>query len=1101
MDFASKYVYDYENSDEECVSEDELEHGMTLSDDESDYDELAPRAVAAAAVAYDNVGETTKDPVVADAAVYDNAEEQRYEEIPGGGPPLAGGAPPPPPPLPPRSGGFFSSFFSSLRGSSSKPKEHASAPKPGQLKSEKKKKKMSHWRSVPAAGVTQANVQGKKFRRADTNVVSIKFQTLTSPSHMHTGDPVSCSKCQALLSHISKLHNQGEDQVWTCEFCGEGNIVDLVPEEMPQKEDVTYMIQPAPVTTASGKSGADESVVIFVVDTSGSMCVTTEVPGKVNLRGRERLSRLQSFNERHEDQHLPGQRHDVTYVSRLQGVQAAVAHQLAELEKDHPNRRVALIEFNNEVRGGPPLAGGAPPPPPPLPPRSGGFFSSFFSSLRGSSSKPKEHASAPKPGQLKSEKKKKKMSHWRSVPAAGVTQANVQGKKFRRADTNVVSIKFQTLTSPSHMHTGDPVSCSKCQALLSHISKLHNQGEDQVWTCEFCGEGNIVDLVPEEMPQKEDVTYMIQPAPVTTASGKSGADESVVIFVVDTSGSMCVTTEVPGKVNLRGRERLSRLQSFNERHEDQHLPGQRHDVTYVSRLQGVQAAVAHQLAELEKDHPNRRVALIEFNNEVTVIGDGSGTPITVTGDKLTSKDALVDIASDLQLPKNVKDTRQNLDKKVFDLEEGGGTALGPALLIAVAMASKYTASKVIICTDGMANVGLGRLDEENSQEAAEEFYTEVGQMAVDKGVGVSVITIKGTDCKLVELGKVADTTGGQVNIVDPLKLTQEFGSILADPIIATNVTATFILHKGLYIRDEESKESRATKFIGNVTVDTEVTFEYGVRHQKKQKKEKKNEEEGKEEVADAQVTTEKTESEAGAEVGAEAGPKVEAGAGAKVEAEAGDEVGAETGAKIGAEAGPSTGDAGVGDLSELPFQLQIKYTDLEGSQAMRVLTQSKPITKDRNVAEREMNLQVIGAHTAQTTARLALQGDYTASRLNAFTKQRLVSRHTKTNTSARAAYRQFFCNIAPIEQTVNAQLQSERQLYGGSTHSDDEMDEVSEVAEACVSAPPNLGNKKGKKGLKKLKSRKAECNDALYEQLFKAQRSKSEAFSTPKSDG
>ena len=37
----------------------------------------------------------------------------------------------------------------------------------------------------------------------------------------------------------------------------------------------------------------------------------------------------------------------------------------------------------------------------------------------------------------------------------------------------------------------------------------------------------------------------------------------------------------------------------------------------------------------------------------------------------------------------------------------------------------------------------------------------------------------------------------QVNIVDPLKLTQEFGSILADPIIATNVAATLQLHKGL----------------------------------------------------------------------------------------------------------------------------------------------------------------------------------------------------------------------------------------------------------------------------------------------------------------
>lgn len=37
----------------------------------------------------------------------------------------------------------------------------------------------------------------------------------------------------------------------------------------------------------------------------------------------------------------------------------------------------------------------------------------------------------------------------------------------------------------------------------------------------------------------------------------------------------------------------------------------------------------------------------------------------------------------------------------------------------------------------------------------------------------------------------------QVNIVDPLKLTQEFSTILADQIIATNVVATCHLHKRL----------------------------------------------------------------------------------------------------------------------------------------------------------------------------------------------------------------------------------------------------------------------------------------------------------------
>lgn len=38
-----------------------------------------------------------------------------------------------------------------------------------------------------------------------------------------------------------------------------------------------------------------------------------------------------------------------------------------------------------------------------------------------------------------------------------------------------------------------------------------------------------------------------------------------------------------------------------------------------------------------------------------------------------------------------------------------------------------------------------------------------------------------------------------MNTVDPMKLTQEFGNILADPIIATRVVASFIVHRGLSV--------------------------------------------------------------------------------------------------------------------------------------------------------------------------------------------------------------------------------------------------------------------------------------------------------------
>jgi len=41
--------------------------------------------------------------------------------------------------------------------------------------------------------------------------------------------------------------------------------------------DVTYMLKPAPATTATSCGGIDESMVVFCVDVSGSMCVSQPV--------------------------------------------------------------------------------------------------------------------------------------------------------------------------------------------------------------------------------------------------------------------------------------------------------------------------------------------------------------------------------------------------------------------------------------------------------------------------------------------------------------------------------------------------------------------------------------------------------------------------------------------------------------------------------------------------------------------------------------------------------------------------------------------------------------------------------------------------------
>jgi len=75
-----------------------------------------------------------------------------------------------------------------------------------------------------------------------------------------------------------------------------------------------------------------------------------QLPGNVKLRGSEKRDREnRTLNPGRENQFLPGEGRNVTYISRLQGMQAAVDAQLEDMKKEHPHRRVALITFNNEV--------------------------------------------------------------------------------------------------------------------------------------------------------------------------------------------------------------------------------------------------------------------------------------------------------------------------------------------------------------------------------------------------------------------------------------------------------------------------------------------------------------------------------------------------------------------------------------------------------------------------------------------------------------------------------------------------------------------------------------------------------------------------------
>ena len=77
------------------------------------------------------------------------------------------------------------------------------------------------------------------------------------------------------------------------------------------------------------------------------------------------------------------------------------------------------------------------------------------------------------------------------------------------------------------------------------------------------------------------------------------------------------------------------------------------------------------------------------------------------------------------------------------------------------MASAKPGSQVILCTDGLANIGVGSLeavanndmienddDEEEQEDPVLKWYQSLGDYAMSKGVVVNIISITDDGCKL-----------------------------------------------------------------------------------------------------------------------------------------------------------------------------------------------------------------------------------------------------------------------------------------------------------------------------------------------------------------
>ncbi|XP_030611275.1 circularly permutated Ras protein 1-like [Archocentrus centrarchus] len=378
-------------------------------------------------------------------------------------------------------------------------------------------------------------------------------------------------------------------------------------------------------------------------------------------------------------------------------------------------------------------------------------------------------------------------------------EPTTKGSAALTGNPNVVLVSLGKLLSEESVQPmqGEPSFCSCCGSV---VDTCYDNVVDE---CYFCSFSSTPSLLQSPLNGYQDNLFLLNP------NEKPLCDtDPLLLFCIDVSGSMGVTCQ-----GMSGGERT----------------------VYRSRLQFVQEAVSQCVERLSEQQPGTRVGLVSFNHQVTIHSFDNFSSRCLSGAELIESLYLKEVAATFPSPPPLSQTKDFLQSQVMSLSPNGATALGPAALLAIAIASRQPGSKVIICTDGKANTELGNLEEDDNNActsiSSTIFYQELGEFAANQGVTVSVLSIEGTDCRLDELGKLADRTRGKVVIASPSRLHPEFEQIIQNQTIATHCAVILLLPKSMCMKGEKEAGHKVTREVGNVDPHTEITFQFRANEQ------------------------------------------------------------------------------------------------------------------------------------------------------------------------------------------------------------------------------------------------------------------------------
>ena len=250
---------------------------------------------------------------------------------------------------------------------------------------------------------------------------------------------------------------------------------------------------------------------------------------------------------------------------------------------------------------------------------------------------------------------------------------------------------------------------------------------------------------------------------------------------------------------------------------------------------------------------------------------------------------------------------------------------------------------------------------------ADEFYDKVGTLAETHGVMINLVTIAGAEANIQCLSRMCELSGGQIEQVQPHELEQDFAAILSQKAIATKVEAKVKLHKGLQFRNELEKDLSQ--------LNTILTRRFG------------------------NVTA---ESMFTFEYGLKAISEL-----LKMD------------------------DLDMSTVTHFPFQAQISYTAMDGSQCLRVITKKLEVSSEREELTQQANADFLQQHVVMKASNNARAGNDKKAQAMMKVFNRKTKGLVNSNPSWAAQRADFQAATAEVYGAMNQQRAAKKMMVGG----------------------------------------------------------------------